>query len=335
MLGTRLSVAGSSLLFLLAAQAALAQDTTTSGEPPLVDPAVVVDPMPQTTTPDPEPEPTDTTTTPPEPGGPAVTTPTPPPASPAYGNAALQPPAAKRAEAGRACVPQRPPISQMLAVGGSVGRDEGGSWGLVVIGVAIAALTFALGAFLRRRFGRRVTEKPPPRGSLELAATMVGMFGVLAGLAVQFIPGVGARERPAPEATMTVREVHARITRGEYAKKTGVEQPPSRIDRREVGDVVWLQIGLRGYKGKRPVLQYGLYNPDLGGALLPGTGKTVGIRVEDSDMQTLFVPIWVGFPSSERFQVKFRLLEGERVRQLASTPKMKASKYRYSCRTPS
>src|SRR5829696_6673114 len=53
-----------------------------------------------------------------------------PPSSAAWGNAALRPRAAKADEAARACADNRPPISKMLGIGGSVQRDEGGwfSW---------------------------------------------------------------------------------------------------------------------------------------------------------------------------------------------------------------
>jgi hypothetical protein len=67
----------------------------------------------------------------------------------------------------------------------------------------------------------------------------VAIFGGLAGLAVQFIPGIGVREAVPTEARLVVREVHARITRGEYAKKTGVDtRGVPKIDLREVGDVI-------------------------------------------------------------------------------------------------
>lgn len=127
---------------------------------------------------------------------------------------------------------------------------------------------------------------------------------------------------------MAVREVHARITRGEYASKTGALIALSETDKREVGDVIWLELDLRGYGELQP--QYGLYDPDLGGALLPGTAKQLPLR-DDADAQRSYVPIWVGYPKSQRFQAQFRLLEHGRVRQMASTPKMRASRYRYAC----
>ena len=148
----------------------------------------------------------------------------------------------------------------------------------------------------------------------------VAIVGGLATVAAQFIPGIGVDEEPPPEASMEVRQVHTRITRGEFANRTGSTVRLSKDDQREVGNVVWLEIGLRGYSGKRPALQYGLYDRDRGadGALLPGTAKEVNLQVEANDAQTSLVPIWVGYPRSARFEVQFRLVEGKRVRQMAA-----------------
>jgi hypothetical protein len=129
-----------------------------------------------------------------------------------------------------------------------------------------------------------------------------------------------------------VREVLARITRGEYAEKTGAGRAGIQpIDLREVGQVFWLEVGLKGYRDKKPQLQYALYDPDRGGSLLVGTGTTVGLKVEDSDTQTLVVPIWVGYPSSKHFQARFRLLDGGAVREVAATEKLPTSTHRYAC----
>jgi hypothetical protein len=246
-----------------------------------------------------------------------------------FGNAALQSQAAKKREARADCVPDRPPISAMLGLGGSVTLDDGTPWGCLAIALAAAASLFAIVAFrLRRRRGGQ-PETRAPRGVLETVATLVAVFGGIAGLAVQFFPAV-AGDHPAPEAAMAVREVHARITRGEYASKTGAGIQLSETDKREVGDVIWLEIDLRGYGGLQPQLQYGLYDPDLGGALLPGTAKQMPMR-DDGDAQRSYVPIWVGYPKSQRFQAQFRVLEHGRVRQMTSTGEMRASRYRYAC----
>jgi hypothetical protein len=130
---------------------------------------------------------------------------------------------------------------------------------------------------------------------------------------------------------MTVREVHARITRGEYAERTGARVELRRQDRREVGNVVWLELELKGYTDRQPVLQYGLYDPVIGGALLPGTEKQLELTLEDRDVQSLFVPIWIGYPKSQRFEAQFRLLEGQRVRQMTSTGKLPGTDFRYAC----
>ncbi len=91
-----------------------------------------------------------------------------------------------------------------------------------------------------------------------------------------------------------------------------------------------MEITLRGYADKNAVLQYGLYQQH-DEVLLDNTAKNVPLRVEDADAQTSFVPIWVGYPTGERFQAQFRLLVDGRVRQMARTGGMNGSTNRYSC----
>jgi hypothetical protein len=246
-----------------------------------------------------------------------------------WGNAADQSPEAKAAEAREDCESgAAPPISRMLGVPGFVSTDGGAGLGPLVLAIAAGALAVAGVAFaIRHR--RRTAE---PRGSLETVATVVGILGGVAGLAVQFVPGVGVRETPPAAATMAVTDVNARIRHAEYARKTRAELPEAGEDRREVGNVIWLQVHLKGFRDEELFLQYGLYDPDAGDALLPGTAKRVPLPHDpDSDEETRFVPIWVGYPLSEEFVAGFRLLHGHEVQAMAATRKMPSSKYRYSC----
>jgi hypothetical protein len=246
-----------------------------------------------------------------------------------WGNAANQTTEAKEAEAEQDCAAgAAPPISRMLGVPGFVSGDEGGGLGSLVLVIAAGALVVAGIAFALRH--RKHT--PQPRGSLETVATVVGILGAVAGLAVQFVPGVGARETPAAAASMAVNDVNARITHVEYARKTNAELPETREDRREVGNVIWLEVHLEGFRDENLFIQYGLYDPQAGGALLPGTAKRVPLPVDpDSDQETRFVPIWVGYPLSEKFVAGFRLLHGDQVQAMAATGHMRSSQYRYSC----
>jgi hypothetical protein len=322
------------LVLALAAPPVVAQEAGTA-DTGVIDAGTVVDPS-ATPTPAPaEATPAAEGTVEPESAGDGTVTDVPAAEAmrtePGYGNASHQPPAGKRAEAEADCVTNRPPVNAMQAVAGAVATEAGSAWSWVPFAIAVAAAIVALVAFALRR-GWRLAG----RSRLETVATLVAILGGVAGLAAQFVPGVGAHERPQPEATMRVREVHSRITRGEYARKTGSKVKLEREDRREVGNVVWLEIGLQGYNHAKPVLQYGLYDRDLPvPALLRGTEKSVDVRVEDADAQTLFVPIWIGYPRSKHFEAQFRLLEGDKVRQMASTDRMEGSEYRYACTTTS
>ena len=245
---------------------------------------------------------------------------------PGWGSAADQPAEAKRIEAENDCKGDPPPTSQMLGLPGSIAGDKGDSLGWLFLVIAAAMLLVAGVAYLiRQRRGPSAS-----RGSLETVATVVGILGGVAGLAVQFVPGVGAQKAPAPAATMIVRDVNARIPRLEYARKVDSERPRGE-DRHEVGNVIWLEIHLEGYRDKEPRLQYALYDPGAGGALLPGTAVVAPLPHSEEDVETQFVPVWVGYPLSEKFRASFRLLDGTRVQAVAETNDMKASKYRYSC----
>ena len=255
------------------------------------------------------------------------------PFSPGYGAAAGQSPHKKRAEARKSCKRSPFPTSQMLGVQSRIdAAREASSWPLLALGVCVGAVVLALAAFLHRRLRADAGGRPPRKGALETVATLVAIFAAIGGLAAQFA-GVGVKERPAREATLVVRDVDARITREDYART----MDPSLLrllkgaDRREVGNVVWLELGLRGYEGSRLGLQQATFDPDRGNALLSALEEPLTLPPPDTDADTRFIPVWVGYPASTRFVVEFRLLEGQAVRQLADTGKMRSSRYRYAC----
>jgi hypothetical protein len=245
---------------------------------------------------------------------------------PGWGNARDQKPAVRRKEADTACQGTPPPTSRMLGFPGSVGASEGDPLGRLILIVAVGALLVAGVAYLMRQRG-----KETQRGPLESVAAIIGILGVIAGLAVQLVPGVGVRERPPPAVSMEVSDITPRITQAEYAEKTHSRRRGG-VDGREVGNVIWLEIHLEGYRDKPLTLQYASFDPGANHALLPGTAITTPIPHHDVDVETQFVPIWVGYPLSEKFEAAFRLLDGQRVQALAETSAMKASKYRYSCK---
>ncbi len=314
-------------------------ETSRPGPPATRGTATTPTPTPTTTPRTTAPTPDTHTTTTPETR--TATTPAHPPAPPPLSaellrtdpgsrSAAAQSLTSKRKEARADCTAQRPPINQMLAIGGLVAADEGSPWGRIALLVAAGFAVIALGAFLIRRRADRASDAPPAvRGRLETISIVVAIAGTLLGIADHFISSP-----PPPQAAMTVRDVLPRVTRDEYAHRTGIDVSRfSKLDRREVGNVVLLEIRLTGYRGKRLALQYATYSLDrnVTGALLPGTEVKVGLRVADEDTQTSFVPIWVGYPKSERFEAQFRLIENDEIRQLTDTGPMKGSAYRYAC----
>jgi hypothetical protein len=252
------------------------------------------------------------------------------------GVAGAQPAQERRKEYQRSCDAEALwPVSRLAAIGGSVVTDRQDRWPWLLL--VVAALIFGPLAVLKGR-RRRHSDDAPPRGHLERAATIVGIAVALPALAGLFFPGVGIKHHPPAKATMAVREVQARVTRGEFVRRAiPPEERPRlrRIDRQEVGHVVWLELGLAGFRGDDLTLTWASYGQAGGYALIPQTDDAIRLQVEDgSDAETRFVPIWVGLPK-QKFQVRFRLIDERRkLRQVARTDDMRGSRLRYTCERP-
>ena len=186
----------------------------------------------------------------------------------------------------------------------------------------------------RRRRRNDVDPAPPATGRLETTATILGIAVALPAIAGLFFPGVGIKHHPPAQATMAVREVQARVTRGEFVRRHPRAERPRlrREDRREVGHVVWVELALAGFRGDDLTLTWASYSRAGGYSLIPRPANAIRVDVgEDSDAETRFVPIWVGLPK-QKFQVRFRLIDDRRtLRQVARTDDMRGSRLRYAC----
>jgi hypothetical protein len=317
------------------------------------DPQAIVDPVAtvQGAAPTPTPDPAATPMplgTPVPPTQTPTATPTPTQrtfVSPGYGSASTQSPKQKSKEHSRACRyrAEAPPTSHMLALPSAISGSggKGGSWVPLVLAVVGGALLFLLLASVLRLKGKRIGGNS---GTLEGIATFVAICGGLAALAAQFIPSARV-DRPPPErAAMAVRDVKPRITHGEYLAKmgaltksmTGRKGGLKRIDRDEVGNVVWLQITLEGFKGRDLSLQYASYElGDRGDALLLSSFKPIALKPPSHEVETYFYPAWIGYPRSKRFNAEFRLIEDHGgVQQFAETGPMRGTDFRYVCSKP-
>lgn len=250
------------------------------------------------------------------------------------GSAQLQTPASKRQEVRAACNPEAVPLrtSSMLGLPGSIGGDDGADWGPLLLVVAGASGVLALVAWRRR--SRR--DRPEPRDPLETASTIIALISAVIGLALTFVPGLAAEAPRPPSAEMRIRMAHANITHGEYATKIGTRERLSKDDRREVGNVIWLQLRLEGFRDKPLRVQYGAYDAPIGGALLPGTTREIVLPSDRADVETTFVPIWVGRPRQttdrKKFRAQFRLIDpAGQILEMARTDEMQASPVRYAC----
>jgi hypothetical protein len=247
------------------------------------------------------------------------------------GSAQFQSPEAKRQEVKKACDPRarRLEISSMLGLPGSVGGGSTADWGPVLLAIALASGAVALLVWWRR--GKRES-----RDSLETVSTVVALISAVVGLALTFVPGIAIDQPPPPDAQMTVRQAHARITHGEYARKVHSRERLDTADKREVGNVIWLELRLVGYRDKPLRLQYGAYRARAGGALLPGTTREIKLGSDRDDVETMVVPVWIGYPRRtnglKRFQAQFRLIDPrDQILKLARTGPMGASEFRYVC----
>ncbi len=217
---------------LLAAPAALAQEAVEVDQDAIVAPVVEA-------TPTPEPTPTPTPTPDGEEPEPTVT---PQILQPRGDNAAMQAPVDKEREARARCVAKP---SQLLAAGGSERVDDDRSWAWLPFLIAAVCTALVAGAYtLRRHRAAGTTDQASP-SLLEVVATIVGICAGVAGLAAQFVPGVGVDDAPSPSASIEVRTVNARVTRGEFARRVHARPPRSALDGREVGNVIWLQLAAR------------------------------------------------------------------------------------------
>ncbi|HEX2084970.1 MAG TPA: hypothetical protein VHF89_04755 [Solirubrobacteraceae bacterium] len=219
------------------------------------------------------------------------------------------------------------PVSDMRSSRQGTAAADDGSVLILLAGVALALLGFG---YVVRRVRGPLT--PRDKSPLELLSMVVALLVGLAGLGIQFIPGLGVRDRPAPEATMDVRQVHARVQYASFVRAVDdARRPQTPYDRRELGNVVWVELRLEGYRGKDLVLDWAEYNIDSGGALLPDTEGRRRLDVEH-DVEARFEPVWVSYPRRGRFQVQFRLLdEGGQVRAMARTGPMRGTEQRYAC----
>jgi hypothetical protein len=257
---------------------------------------------------------------------------TPEPAeTPSPNNAARQPEKVKREEAAPRC---RNNVSRLLATGGSAALDRDESWAWLPLLIAAACAAFVAGAYALRRYrALRARRESSPPSLLEVVATLVAICAGVAGLVAQFVPGFGSHEAPPRNAEMAVRSISTLITQGEFINRAGGQLPRSSLDRREIGNVIWLQLHLSGYRGEDLILQWGSYEGDGNRSLVAATTYQVPIGVSGgSDEQTLFEPVWVGYPKLQRFRVQFRLLtEHGEVQELASTVPMRGGLARYVC----
>ncbi|MDX6721344.1 MAG: hypothetical protein QOJ63_3598 [Solirubrobacteraceae bacterium] len=315
------------------AQAPDSQQAVEQAVPFDLDPELVTRPKETTTTPVPEPgdlpeaaSPTSTVAAPPSKQDAKITS--------GAGSAQLQPLESKKREAAAACTPKARalPISSMLGRPGSVGGSARSNWGLLLLAVAVASGAVALLIWWRR--SRRAGSEP--RDGLETVSTVVALVSTVVGLAVTFVPSIGIDQPPPPETQMAVREAYARITHGEYAQQTGTSAGRSSEDKREVGNVIWVELQLKGYADKPLRLQYGSYRAGSGAALLPGTTREINLGTQRDDVETTYVPLWIGYPRRTKdvkyFEGQLRLIDPRgRILQMAATGPMGASEFRYAC----
>ena len=246
---------------------------------------------------------------------------------PGAGNASAQDPKRKKAEARADCRQRtRPPVNQMLSIGGVFPTEKGSPWTTVALFVAGCFAITGVAAFVIRRRGRR-KGRPPASGSgpVQAISALVAVLGTLVAIGNQFI-----EERPTRESTITVRDVIPRITRSHFDRRTTDDdawRDKPLIDRLEVGNVILLELRLTGYRGKPLAIRWGTYSldPAVRGALLNTSGADPYCQGKSAGREQprhsgacrrrppdVVRPGLVGYPKSAKFEVQFRLVESNK-----------------------
>jgi hypothetical protein len=241
---------------------------------------------------------------------------------------------AQKYEAANRCM-QSP--SLLLAGGGATSASRPGdgssdSLPYYLLAVVCAGLIVVATVLRRNRAALRAPRKQPT-GVLEVLATIVGICAGIAGLATQFAPELQPHTPPPRSAELLVRSVDTRIARRDLASTLRAKKL-SDLTGRQVGNVIWLQMHLVGYRARTLSLAWGAYANDATGPLIATTTGTIPVPVSnESDEQIVFVPVWVGYPGVQRFHVRFVLLDDRgRVQELAKTGGMNGNLARFVCR---
>jgi hypothetical protein len=253
------------------------------------------------------------------------------------GEAGSQPLSQRRQEYEESCSGDQAvwPISPLDAIAGSSVTDRQDRWPWALLVVAVVILAAATVTHGQRRRGAAASAR---MNRLEAGGAIVGIVVALPAVVGLFFPGIGTQHHPPPQATMLVREVQARVTRGEFIRRAlkKPDQPKIKheFDLREIGDVIWVQMDLEGFRGDSLELTWASYSRPGGYSVIPATGHSLQVQVgPNSDAETRFIPIWVGLPQYP-FQVRFRLIDDEReLREVARTGDMRGSQLRYACTT--
>ena len=244
-------------------------------------------------------------------------------------NASMQERPAKEREARDHCIANP---SRLLAMGGSEAVDDGRSWAWLPFLIAAVCTALVAGAYTVRRRRAPGPQGQPPPSLLEVVATIVAICAGVAGLAAQFVPGVGVEHAPAPEAAIDVRTVNARVTREEFARRLASRAAPlaARPPRSRQRDLAAARA--RGLP--RPALgpPVGLIRDQAGRPARGRHHRHDPDRDQRGQRRADALPARVGrLPALKRFHVQFRLLQAGQVREIASTGPMRGDLARYAC----
>jgi hypothetical protein len=250
----------------------------------------------------------------------------------ASGPQANQSPTQRRASAERSCERAR---SRGVPAGAqfAVVLKRPAQWPYLLLAFAACAAGVYIAVLVRRR-RRTMHSQRVDQGLLERFSGLVALATGVLTLITQFFPGVGVNDRPRPSAAMTVRQVDAHITRDRFERAAGVRRRLPVASRDELGDVIWLELKVAGYRGRPLVLTLEKAEPGYDAAAIPATQRQVRlINPDDADAVRIWLPLWVAL-QRERFQVRFYLTEGNKgLLQVARTKVLRGVRDRNPCRS--
>jgi hypothetical protein len=161
--------------------------------------------------------------------------------------------------------------------------------------------------------GRRTATRWPSRLSLAALVTLVALITGAVNLAYLFWPDLKRDPGIENAAELTVLTMDRNVSYGAYRGRPGVTPPDPAPSDAVVGNVFYLQMEMRGFKGRAARLRWFTYNAENGDRLRRpfSTGHTFKAKAPTNKSISAE---WVQLPrDSGTYLIRFELYDGNDV----------------------